>query len=133
MARALMYGSLHPRRLAPRREGEHGLGAIDWHHPWWFAITTLILLCCGADAVLTYVLINRGGYELNPLLAPLMSGSGVLFVAVKFGVTGMGVVLLTLLSRVKAFGRMPVGLLLYGVLAGYGTLVVYELRLLGWL
>jgi hypothetical protein len=133
VARALMYGSLHPRRLAPRREGEHGLGAVDWHHPWWFAIATLILVLCAADAVLTYVLINRGGHELNPVLAPLIGRSGMLFVAVKVGVTGVGVVLLTLLSRVKAFGRMPVALFLYAVLAGYGALIAYELRLLGWL
>jgi hypothetical protein len=132
IARALVYGSFNPRRRGPRREGEHGLGAIDWYHPWWFAIATLIVLLCAGDAVLTVVLINRGAYELNPLLAPLVSGSGALFVAVKVGLTGAGVVLLTLLSRVKAFGRMPVALLLYGVLIGYGALIAYELRLLGW-
>ena len=130
VARALFYGSLHPRRLGPRREGEHGLGAVDWHHPWWFAVATLILVLCASDAVLTVVLISRGAYELNPLLAPLI-GSGALFAAVKVGLTGAGVVFLTLLSRVKAFGRMPVALLLYGVLAGYGVLIVYELSLLG--
>jgi hypothetical protein len=62
-----------------------------------------------------------------------MRGSGVLFVVVKIGLTGAGVILLTLLARARAFGRMPVALLLYAVLAGYGVLVVYELRLLGWL
>jgi hypothetical protein len=125
---------LHPRRLGPRREGEHRLAAVDWHHPWWLAIATLILALCAADAVLTVVLISRGAYELNPVLAPLVGGgSGVLFAVVKVGLTGFGVVLLTLLSRFKAFGRMPVALLLYGVLAGYAVLVTYELRLLGWL
>ena len=62
---------------------------------------------------------------------PLVGGSGALFVAVKIGLTGGGVVLLTLLSRVKAFGRLPVALLLYGVLLGYGVLIAYELYLLG--
>lgn len=133
IARALLYGSFNPRRLGPRREGEHGIGAIDWFHPWWLAIATLILVLCAGDAILTVILISRGAYELNPLLAPLLDGSGVLFAAVKVGLTGIGVVLLTLLSRVKAFGRMPVALLLYGVLGGYGVLIGYELRLLGWL
>ena len=131
VARALVYGSFKPRRLGPRRAGEHRLGAIDWYHPWWLAIATLILALCASDAILTVVLISRGAYEVNPLLAPLVGGSGVLFVAVKVGLTGGGVVLLTLLSRVKAFGRMPVALLLYGVLVGYGVLVAYELYLLG--
>lgn len=133
VARALVYGSFHPRRLGPRREGEHRLGAVDWHHPWWLAVATLILMLCAADAILTTILISRGAYELNPLLAPLLGGSGVLFVLVKVGLTGIGVVLLTLLSRLKAFGRLPVAIILYAVLAGYGVLVAYELQLLGWL
>lgn len=131
VARALLYGSFNPRRLGPRRDGEHRLGAIDWHHPWWLAIATLILALCASDAVLTVVLISRGAYELNPLLAPLIRGSGALFVVVKVGLTGVSVVLLTLLSRVKAFGRMPVALVLYCVLAGYALLIGYELHLLG--
>lgn len=133
MARALLYGSFHPRRLGPRRDGEYGLTAVDWHHPWWLAIATLILALCASDAVLTVVLISRGAYEVNPLLAPLIGDSGVLFAAVKIGLTGIGVVLLTLLSRGRAFGRMPVALVLYGVLVLYGALIVYELRLLRWL
>lgn len=130
MARALVYGNFNPRRRGPRRTGEQRLGAIDWYHPWWLAIATLILALCASDAVMTIVLISRGAYELNPLLAPLVGGSGVLFAVVKIGLTGVGVVLLTLLSRLKAFGRLPVALLLYGVLVGYGVLIAYELYLL---
>jgi hypothetical protein len=132
VARAIVYGSFKPRRLGPRRTGEERLGAIDWFHPWWLAIATLILALCAGDAVLTVVLINRGAYELNPVLAPLI-GSGALFVAVKVGLTGISVVLLTLLSRIRAFGRLRVGLVLYAVLAGYAMLIGYELHLLGWL
>lgn len=128
-----MYGNFNPRRRGPRRDGEHALGAIDWFHPWWLAIATLILALCASDAILTVILINHGAYEVNPLLAPLVGGSGALFVGVKIGLTGIGVAVLTLLSRVKAFGRVPVPLLLYAVLAGYGFLIAYELRLLGWL
>lgn len=133
VARALVYGSFNPRRLGPRRTGEVSLAAVDWHHPWWLAIATLILALCASDAALTVVLISRGAYEVNPFLVPLLSGSGLLFVVVKVGLTGAGVVLLTLLARTRAFGRMPVALLLYAVLIGYGVLVAYELRLLRWL
>ncbi|MFZ0498391.1 MAG: DUF5658 family protein [Steroidobacteraceae bacterium] len=133
MARAIVYGSFKPRRLGPRRTGEERLGAIDWYHPWWLAIATLILALCASDAALTVALIDRGAYELNPLLAPLIGRSGALFVLVKVGLTGISVVLLTLLSRIRAFGRMRVALLLYAVLAGYAALIAYELHLLGWL
>ena len=130
VARALVYGAFKPRRFGPRRGGEQALAAIDWYHPWWLLIATLILGLCASDAVLTAVLISRGAYEVNPLLAPLIGGSGALFVAVKVGLTGMGVVMLTLLARLKAFGRFPVALLLYAVLGGYALLIAYELRLL---
>jgi len=133
VALALVYGCFNPRRRNPRRGGEHAIGAVDWHHPWWLAIATLIIALCAGDAILTVILLNHGAYELNPLLAPIVRGSGARFVGVKIGLTGAGVVLLTLLARVKAFGRMPVALLLYGVLIGYGVLITYELRLLGWL
>jgi hypothetical protein len=132
VARAIVQGSFKPRRYGPRRTGEERLGAIDWYHPWWLAIATLILTLCASDAILTVVLINRGAHELNPVLAPII-GSGALFVAVKVGLTGVSVVLLTLLSRIRAFGRMRVGLVLYAVLAGYAALIGYELHLLGWL
>ncbi len=49
---------------------------------------------------------------------------------VKIGLTAGGVVLLTILARMKVFGRVPVSLLLYTVLLGYGLLLVYEFRLL---
>ncbi len=133
VALALVYGCFNPRRRNPRRDGEHAIGAIDWHHPWWLVIATLIIALCAGDAVLTVILLNHGAYEVNPLLAPIVRSSGVRFVGVKIGLTGAGVVLLTLLARVKAFGRLPVALLLYGVLIGYGVLITYELRLLGWL
>lgn len=130
VALALLYGSFNPRRRGPRRTGEQAVAAVDWHHPWWLAVATVILGLCASDAILTTVLISRGAYEVNPLLAPLIGRSAWVFVAVKVGMTGIGVVLLTLLSRLKAFGRMPVALLLYAVLIGYAVLIAYELRLL---
>jgi len=39
-------------------------------------------------------------------------------------------VLLTQLARLRAFGRIPVGVLLYLVLAIYGALIAYEFGLL---
>jgi hypothetical protein len=48
---------------------------------------------------------------------------------VKVGLTAVGIVFLTLLARLRIFGR-SVGIVLYLVLAGYGALVAYELFLL---
>ncbi len=128
--RALFYGSFNPRRRAARRQGEHAVAGVDWHDPQWLAVAMLIVLFSCVDAFLTLTLIDHGAYEVNPFMAPLVGGSALAFSLVKIGLTAGGVVLLTLLARMKAFGRVPVGLLLYSVLLGYGALLVYEFRLL---
>ena len=127
---SLVYGSFHPRRRGPRRADENSLTAVDWHHPQWLAIATLIVAFSSADAFLTLVLIGHGAYEMNPLMAPLVGGSAVGFAMTKIGLTAIGVVLLTQLARLRTFGRIPVGAILYSVLIIYGTLIFYEFRLL---
>ena len=128
--RSLIYGSFNPRRHGARRDGEHNLTSVDWHHPQWLAIATLILVLSCCDAFLTLMLIAQGAYELNPFMAPLVGGSAVGFALVKVGLTAVGVVLLTLLARLRTFGRIPVGVILYSVLALYGTLIFYEFHML---
>ena len=60
----------------------------------------------------------------------LLDGAAWMFTVAKVVLTGAGVVVLVALSRFRAFGAVPVGLILYGVLALYGGLVVYEFVLL---
>ena len=128
--RALLHGSFRPRRRGPRRADERNVSAFDWHHPQWLAIAMLIVTFSAADALLTLMLIERGAYEVNPFMAPLVGGSPRAFALVKVGLTAAGVVLLTQAARIRAFGRIPVGVFLYGVLALYGALSAYEFSLL---
>ena len=127
---SLVYGSFNPRRRGPRRVSDNAVTAVDWHHPQWLAIGTLIVAFSCGDAFLTLVLIGQGAYEMNPLMAPLVGGSAVTFALTKVGLTAVGVLLLTQLARLRTFGRIPVGFILYSVLAIYGTLILYEFRLL---
>jgi hypothetical protein len=60
---------------------------------------------------------------------PLVRGSGHGFAFWKIGLTSVGVVILTLLARLRVWGY-TVGSVLYLALAGYAALVVYELFLL---
>ena len=129
--RALLLGSIRARRRQPRRASEQAVAAVDWHPPQWLALAILIVMFSCADALLTLALIERGAYEANPLMRPLVEGSALAFTLVKVGLTGGGVVLLTLLARTRLFGRLPAGLLLYVLLAAYGALLLYESSLLG--
>lgn len=128
--RSILYGSFNPRRRHIRRGGPVRLRDLDWHHPQWLAVGMLIVMLSCIDAALTIVLVSHGAYEVNPLMAPLIGDSTLAFTIVKIGLTAGGVVMLTLLARLRAFGRIPVSLMLYIVLAGYGALIIYEVRLL---
>jgi len=83
-----------------------------------------------SDAFLTLLLLERGAHEVNPLMASLLGHPAAAFTLVKIGLTAAGVVLLTQMARLRAFGRIPVGVLLYTVLALYGLLMIYEYALL---
>jgi hypothetical protein len=129
--RALLWGSLRPRRRGPRRLDERTLNAVDWHHPQWLAVSMLIVIGSCTDALLTLVLVERGlAVEANPLMAPLVGHSALAFALVKVVLTAGGVLLLTQLARLRAFGSIPVGVFLYLVLAIYGALITYECSLL---
>ena len=127
---SLLYGSFNPRRRSARRTDARSLRDLDWHHPQWLAVAMLIVVLSCVDAALTLSLISHGAYEVNPIMAPIVGGSALVFTLIKVGMTAGGVVLLTLAARMRAFGKIPVSFLLYAVLIGYGTLVVYEVKLL---
>ena len=103
--RALWRGNFERRRVAPRRTTERHVVVTDWFHPQWLAVSILILLLCSADALLTLTLVSHGAIEINPLMAPLVTGSGHAFAGWKLGLTALGVVFLTLLARLEVFGR----------------------------
>ncbi|HTV80249.1 MAG TPA: DUF5658 family protein [Steroidobacteraceae bacterium] len=128
--RSLLRGSFLRRRHGPRRVEDASLAVTDWYAPQWLAAGLLILILCVVDALLTLALLNHGAIEANPVMNSVVHGDGWSFAAMKFGLTSSGVVVLILLARVKAFGRVPVSALLYGVLAGYLWLIVYEFSLL---
>ena len=126
---ALWHGNFARRRHAPRRHTERHFAVTDWFHAQWLVVGISILLLCVADALLTLTLISHGAEEINPLMAPLVKGSGHTFGYWKIGLTAAGVLVLTLLARVRYWGK-AIGTILYVVLGAYAVLVAYEVFLL---
>ena len=126
---ALWHGNFARRRIAPRRSDERHAAVTDWHHPQWLAVAISVLLLSLADALLTLTLISHGAVEINPFMVPLVQGSGHGFAFWKMGLTALGVVVLTVLARLRIRGQV-VGTALYVALAGYIVLISYELFLL---
>lgn len=128
--RSLASGSFKRRRHGPRRVADASIAVTDWYAPQWLAAALLILILCVTDALMTLTLLGHGANEANPLMDTIVHGDWRSFMAYKFGLTAVGVVVLILLARVRAFGGLPVSMLLYGVLAAYVCLVGYEFMLL---
>ncbi len=118
------------RRRQGRRVTDMHAAGRDWHAAHWLGAAVLILLLSAADAFLTLTLMRHGAEEANPLMEPLINGGGPAFAYWKVGLTAFGVLVLTAMARVRLFGVIPVGWILYLVAAGYIVLVTYELHLL---
>jgi Domain of unknown function (DUF5658) len=127
---ALWRSSFVRRRIAPRRGTDRHPVMTDWYQAHWLAPAILILILSIADALLTLTLVARGATEINPLMKPLVAGSGEGFAYWKLGLTSIGVIVLTMAARLRILGGIAVGSILYLILFGYLALVGYEIALL---
>jgi hypothetical protein len=127
---ALFVGGLTPRRRAHRRGGESQSVVLDLHEARWLGVAMLIMLLSVADAMLTLEVMHLGAVEVNPVMALFLDSGTPAFAYMKVALTGIGVTVLTIMARLHAFGRVPVGVVLYAILALYIGLIVYEYWLL---
>jgi hypothetical protein len=127
--RTFLQGGLTPRRRSGRRASErHAL--IDWHEPHTLIAVLLILLLSLADAFLTLTLMTHGATEANPLLAYLLDSHPALFAGVKQVLTGVGLLVLVALGRMRVFRVIPVRVIMHLCLACYIALIGYEWSML---
>ena len=89
-----------------------------------------ILFLSALDAYLTLNILINGGEEINWFMAVLIEESAGKFVALKLALTAMALVLLVIHHNVRLVKFLRVRHLKYMILAGYSTLIGYELYLL---
>jgi hypothetical protein len=123
--RTLFTSGLAPRRRDGRRATDHEL-PVDFHDRRLLIPAIAMLLLSIADAFLTIRLMGHGAEEANPLLAFVLSEHPRMFAALKMVLTGVGVTLLVALARARVFNVVRVSVFLYGLVAGYIALIVYE-------
>ncbi|CAN5173811.1 hypothetical protein BH24PSE2_BH24PSE2_19610 [soil metagenome] len=92
-----------------------------------------ILILSGVDAFLTLKLLDLGGEELNPFMKQLIEDDLRFFAGAKMGLTGAGVVLFVVHAHTRLFRLIKGASLLHLFFFVYVALVVYELKLLGYL
>jgi hypothetical protein len=127
--RTFLQGGLTPRRRNGRRANEHH-SIVDWHDPHTLTAVLLILLLSLTDAFLTLTLMTHGATEANPLLAYLLESHPALFASVKQLLTGVGLLVLVALGRIRVFRVVPVRAIMHLCLACYIALIGYEWSML---
>jgi hypothetical protein len=120
-----LRGSFSPRRRGGRRAGEQEQ-PVDFHEPYLLFLSVLMLVLSVVDAFLTVTLMTHGAEETNPLLAFVLNEHPRLFAVVKMGLTGMGVVFLVAVARMKFFRLVRASVVLQILVIAYFALVAYE-------
>ncbi len=125
--RTVFFGFIRSRRHSHRRSVDAMGVFIDWHHPWLFFLATGTMLLSCADAFLTLQLIDRGMFEVNPLMRLVLDESTLLFTSTKLALTGLGILVLVFLAKSRFMNRFRNGLFLTMFFSFYACLVCYEL------
>jgi len=125
-----LYGGFRPRRRRHRRAGDVDVIVLDWHESRMLYLTLGILLLSATDAVFTLNLLKVGAAEVNVFMAKLIERDLYLFAWTKMLLTGLGAGMLAFYGDRKVCRLVPGAHLLYGFLAAYALLVLYEAVLL---
>jgi len=121
---------MEPRRRHNRRPADNQVFVVDWHDSGLFTVAMAIVAMSCMDAWFTLQLISIGGEEINWFMAVLLDNDVTTFLAVKYGVTGAGVVTLVALAKFRLGGLIPVRRILEALAAAYACLLIYEVYLL---
>lgn len=128
--RTFVFGYFLSRRREHRRGSERDSVFIDWHHPWLFFLGTGIMLLSAVDAFLTLKLLDQGAIEINPIMAAMLERGHMAFAVSKMLLTGLGIMVLVFLARLRLFNFLRTGLLLTLFFSFYACLVCYQVVLL---
>ena len=124
--RTVLFGFLRSRRRDKRRIAEAEPVFTDWHHPWLFFLAVGIMLMSGLDAFFTLQLLDRGAVEINPVMNVVIGKGTPVFAASKMLMTGIGILALVFLSRLRFMNRIRTGLILTAFFSFYAVLICYE-------
>ncbi len=120
------------RRRRQRRVSDAALSGrgVDSYPRGLLFVTVAILLLCALDAHNTLQILSLGGREINPLMDFLIQTDTRLFVAGKFALTSLGILLFVGYYHVSLWSLIKVGDILYALVLLYLLLIGYQALLL---
>ena len=127
--RSLMFGG---KRAKIRRQADtNRIFYVDQFSPWIFTIIVAIIFLGVLDALLTLWLLNRGAYEVNPIMKYFLRIGPYPFFIFKYFLTVTSVLFLLIFRNVSIRGiRLKVRSALYFILVFYVTVVAWEIHLI---
>ena len=130
-AKAFFYQFLRPRRGdKARRSTDLHAFHVDFHEPVLLVVVLVTVSLCVVDVYATLTLLQQGGVELNPLMRELIHTDVWLFYLFKYIVTAAGLFVLLSFKRFRVYKNFNALHTLYGVMAIYAVIVVYQMGLL---
>lgn len=119
------------RRGLRRREDRRRLALLDAYSPRLFAVILAVLVLSLLDAVLTLYLVAHGAYEMNPVMAHFLERGPRAFIAVKYLLTCLALVIFLLVypGRSRLFD-FPYRRLFFLALAAFGAVIFWEALLI---
>lgn len=119
------------RKIIRRVEDNRKSFFVDRYNQRFFLFILAIVLLSVIDGILTLFLINHGAYETNPVMAYCLKAGPIAFIAVKYALTSLGVMIL-LIFRNIIFRNIKVGVhsLFFCAILAFGTVIVWEFYLI---
>ena len=120
------------KRKSVRRLGDRGrIFFVDWYSPKLFIAILAGIFLSIIDGILTLLLMSRGAYEVNPIMAYALSVSPSAFVASKYVLTSLAALIVLMLRDVVVVRKrkIPPHVLLYFFVGGFALVVAWELYL----
>lgn len=114
------------RRRKARRQDEANNYYVDKFESRYLIMVGLVMIFCIMDYGLSFKIFEKGGAELNVLMAAFMANGRVLLLLVKLCLTLICLVFILLHKNFKVFGLIKAHVLIYYVFSVYFVLVLYE-------
>ena len=124
----LRHLGIRGRRQECRRGNDQY--CTDWYETRFLFMSVTLVLLCSMDTAATLLLIENGAYEVNAVMASLISIGQQHFIKTKIALTALCVFLLVVYRNFYIGGLIRISRFVVVFLGIYTTLVTYEIALL---
>jgi hypothetical protein len=103
---------------------------VEWFQPKYVFCLFIVLILCLVDGAMTITLIQRGAWEVNPVMRFALSVSHEFFFILKYFLTAGGLIFLLKNGEMRIFkGLVSLEEIAGGLVLFYEGLIIYEITI----